>query len=230
MDKLFRGFQVALDLNKLALAAAGILIMAFGWWLLAFSSRPAKAPSRRNGPVPMRPGQQRRGRAWNQFKQERDHWNLMREAAGILGDPRAGTSVPTDLIDSLDEYKAYQDAQKAYLASAAQFIRAKGADRRGGRGIECSEEGASRCRRRESRSRSEEANGSRQQPNKYATGELRQILQVTSFSLTFRYFRYFPLPTAGLIHQALLTVPVELICCNLNFLSTSPRGCMGTGD
>ena len=36
-----------------------------------------------------------------------------------------GASGPTDLIDSLDEYKAYQDAQKAYLASAAQFIGAE---------------------------------------------------------------------------------------------------------
>ena len=33
--ELFRGFQVALDLNKLALAAAGILVTEFGWWLLA---------------------------------------------------------------------------------------------------------------------------------------------------------------------------------------------------
>lgn len=33
--ELFRGFQVALDPKKLLLAAAGILVMAFGWWLLA---------------------------------------------------------------------------------------------------------------------------------------------------------------------------------------------------
>ena len=32
---LFQGFRVALDPNKLVLAAAGILLMAFGWWLLA---------------------------------------------------------------------------------------------------------------------------------------------------------------------------------------------------
>ena len=34
--ELFRGFQVALDLNKLLLAAAGILLMWFGWLLLAW--------------------------------------------------------------------------------------------------------------------------------------------------------------------------------------------------
>src|SRR5205814_6134491 len=32
--ELFRGFQLALDLNKLLLAAAGIPVMAFGWCLL----------------------------------------------------------------------------------------------------------------------------------------------------------------------------------------------------
>src|SRR5438105_2676070 len=32
---IFQGFRVALDFNKLVLAAAGIVVMAFGWWLLA---------------------------------------------------------------------------------------------------------------------------------------------------------------------------------------------------
>jgi hypothetical protein len=32
---LFQGFRVAMDLNKLLLAAGGILVMAFGWWVLA---------------------------------------------------------------------------------------------------------------------------------------------------------------------------------------------------
>ena len=61
--ELFRGFQVALDLNKLALAAAGILVMAFGWWLLAvlFTAGEA-AVQRRTGPAPTSPQQQRRGR------------------------------------------------------------------------------------------------------------------------------------------------------------------------
>src|SRR5262249_10330174 len=31
--ELFRGFQVALDPKKLLLAAAGIVVMSFGWWL-----------------------------------------------------------------------------------------------------------------------------------------------------------------------------------------------------
>ena len=33
--EIFQGFRVALDFNKLLLAAAGILVMAFGWWLFS---------------------------------------------------------------------------------------------------------------------------------------------------------------------------------------------------
>src|SRR5216684_4296501 len=32
---IFQGFRVALDVNKLLLAALGILVMAFVWWILA---------------------------------------------------------------------------------------------------------------------------------------------------------------------------------------------------
>ena len=34
--ELFRGFQIALDPNKLFLAAIGIFLMALAWWFLAF--------------------------------------------------------------------------------------------------------------------------------------------------------------------------------------------------
>jgi hypothetical protein len=42
--KIFGGFRVALDPKKLLLAAAGILVMSIGWWLLAclfYNTRPA---------------------------------------------------------------------------------------------------------------------------------------------------------------------------------------------
>jgi hypothetical protein len=47
--ELFRGFQVALDPKKLLLAAAGLVVMALGWWLLAVifwssHAKPAPAP------------------------------------------------------------------------------------------------------------------------------------------------------------------------------------------
>ena len=98
--ELFRGFQVALDLNKLVLAAAGILVMAFGWWLLALLFRAGETGRRRTWPGNLRaPTTTAISKAWDQFRQDRDHWNLMHETAG-LGDPddRVG---PIDLIDSL---------------------------------------------------------------------------------------------------------------------------------
>jgi hypothetical protein len=119
--ELFRGFQVALDLNKLALAAAGIVVMALGWWLLALLFRAgesAQAPQKPETYAAKNSGDERKG--WEQFRQERDHWNLMHETAG-LGTPGARVE-PTDLIDSYEEYLGYQNAVKAYDASAGEFI------------------------------------------------------------------------------------------------------------
>ena len=61
--EIFQGFRIALDFNKLILAAAGILVMAIGWWLLAnifnysrpefdnknYPPRRSPAPTNRNG-------------------------------------------------------------------------------------------------------------------------------------------------------------------------------------
>jgi hypothetical protein len=122
--ELFRGFQVALDLNKKDLAAAGIVVMALGWWLLALLFRAGEsdqAPQKPESYAARNNGDERKG--WEQFRQERDHWNLMHESAG-LGAPGARVE-PTDLIDSYDEYLGYQKAVKAYDASAEQFISAE---------------------------------------------------------------------------------------------------------
>ena len=113
--ELFRGFQVALDLNKLALAAAGILVMAFGWWLLAllFSAGESKAPPQWPGAYLDRKEFSNNPRAaWDQFRQDRDHWNLMHEAAD-LGGPRVRMT-PSDVIDSYDEQVAYDAAVHQY--------------------------------------------------------------------------------------------------------------------
>ncbi len=116
--ELFRGFQVALDLNKLALAAAGILVMAFGWWLLAllFSAGESKTPPQWPGAYLDRKefANNPRG-AWDMFRQDRDHWNLMHEAAD-LGGPRVRMT-PSDVIDSYDEQVAYETAVQQYEAS-----------------------------------------------------------------------------------------------------------------
>src|SRR5438067_1119041 len=94
--QLFRGFWIALDPKKLLLAAMGILIMAIGWYLLAvvfFASR-AK-PDWASGDYPPvnydpdpREGEQR---AWNAFKQDRNSWNLLYEAAGVPSGTRGKT-------------------------------------------------------------------------------------------------------------------------------------------
>ena len=116
--ELFRGFQVALDLNKLALAAAGILVMAFGWWLLAllFSAGESKSPPQWSDAYLARKefANNPRG-AWDQFRQDRDHWTLMHEAAGV-GDPRQRLA-PTDRIDGYDEWLNYDAAVQGFDAS-----------------------------------------------------------------------------------------------------------------
>jgi hypothetical protein len=115
--ELFRGFQVALDLNKLLLAAAGILVMAFGWWLLAviFSANFKDTP-----PIPGEskysnlnlPGddEQKAKKSWEYFKRDRDEWNLMREAAGV-GKPDQVIEV-YDLANSRREFEEVDAALK----------------------------------------------------------------------------------------------------------------------
>src|SRR5262249_22666331 len=105
--ELFRGFQIALDLNKLLLAAGGILVTAFGWWLLAviFSTAYDKSP-------PAWPGNyktkakgandaEKDANAWRAFKADRDSWNLMHRSAGLSDEPMLVE--PEDLADTPDE-------------------------------------------------------------------------------------------------------------------------------
>ncbi|HTU16634.1 MAG TPA: hypothetical protein VMG10_01115 [Gemmataceae bacterium] len=101
--ELFRGFQVAFDLNKLLLAAAGILVMAFGWWLLAVVFR--NIPRDYTDVPPDWPGNYKVEKGgWEQFKRDRDGWNLLHETAG-LGTPGQKVQV-LDLAESPDEYDA----------------------------------------------------------------------------------------------------------------------------
>jgi hypothetical protein len=94
--ELFRGFQVAFDLKKLVLATAGILLMAFGWWLWAvifFSQSKPKweqpkyaeiakryAPKSEEDAKAIEERQQKE--AWDTFKDDRDKWNILLGAAG----------------------------------------------------------------------------------------------------------------------------------------------------
>src|ERR1700722_5778035 len=75
--ELFRCFKVAVDPNKLLLAAAGIFLMAVGWWLLAglfgvgYDNKPPAWPANYKN--------------WKVYKAARENWNLMHETAGVGG-------------------------------------------------------------------------------------------------------------------------------------------------
>jgi hypothetical protein len=103
--ELFRAFQVALDLNKLLLAAAGIAVMALGWWVLAliFSIGEDKVP-------PDWPGafQANNAQDWAEFRKKRQHWNLMNEAVGLKPDAQFEVK---DVAETLDEYNRFADVQ-----------------------------------------------------------------------------------------------------------------------
>lgn len=98
--EIFRGFQIALDPKKLILAAAGMLLMALGWWVLAalfYSTR--TEPTSDNNPDAY-PNQQA-------FEAARDHrrkWLLLHQAAG--NSPR-DLSKPDalDLANNPEDYK-----------------------------------------------------------------------------------------------------------------------------
>jgi hypothetical protein len=99
--ELFRGFQVALDPNKLLLAAAGILAMTVGWVGLSavfslgyqryafeteFKNRPGKSPDD----------------AYKEYRDWLKHWNLMHETANVGGDKAVYEL--GDVAESFDEY------------------------------------------------------------------------------------------------------------------------------
>jgi hypothetical protein len=103
--ELFRGFQVALDINKLLLAAAGILAMALGWWLLALVFSATKSSS----PPTWVPDSSKTDQGWADFRAERHNWNLMHQAANLAkGSDRPRYEVQ-DIAETLDEYEYFKD-------------------------------------------------------------------------------------------------------------------------
>ena len=125
---IFRGFWVAIDPKKLLLAAAGILVMAFGWWLLATifyntSHKPSWSESRyapaayqqKDDPDPQAAAELRAFRA---LKRDRDRWNLLHEAAGT-------TPELIEAEDIAETPKEFDDAQKQ-LAKGAPEVQLNG--------------------------------------------------------------------------------------------------------
>lgn len=111
---LFQAFRIALDPNKLVLAACGILAMALGWWLLAliFSAAkptwPDKYPSADYGKKDD-PEAVKKQLAWDRFKRDRARWNLLHEMRAPADSPE--TWEIEDLADTLDEYDRLQAAR-----------------------------------------------------------------------------------------------------------------------
>src|SRR5579871_1342227 len=100
--ELFRGFQVAIDFRKLLLAAAGILAMAFGWWVLALIFYGSRTKPEWPGKYLAAAGDDKKNEAFGEFKSDREKWNLLHKAAAPA-DSRDTTDVG-DVAESLDEY------------------------------------------------------------------------------------------------------------------------------
>src|SRR5262245_14994667 len=80
---LFQGFRVALDLNKLLLAAGGILITAIVWLVLAWIFYSLSPKPTWGGTYESAYGDQ----AWAHFKSDLQAWNVMHAAAGPVDPP-----------------------------------------------------------------------------------------------------------------------------------------------
>jgi hypothetical protein len=120
---LFQGFRVALDPNKLVLAAAGILAMALGWWVLsvAFDAMQGKKPNVGDWPnladFKGNTDEERQAERWKKFKEEREKWHVMHRAAGPPFPDEAQRQQfaydAGDLADSQAEYDALNKAASA---------------------------------------------------------------------------------------------------------------------
>ncbi len=104
--ELFRGFHLALDPGKLLLAAGGILVMAFGWWVLsqifgALTVGSAVQPAWPGSYISQAGGEgdEAKQKAWEQFHRDRSEWNLMHETANAGSLPPGETQLVWEVQD-----------------------------------------------------------------------------------------------------------------------------------
>jgi hypothetical protein len=110
---IFQGFRVALDPNKLLLAAGGILAMSLGWWVLAQIFADRTPPAWEGDYVSNARGEdqaQQRQNGWKAFKKDLRHWNLHHEACGSPSSDAKWTA--EDLADSPEEVDRLNAAAK----------------------------------------------------------------------------------------------------------------------
>jgi hypothetical protein len=132
--KLFSGFRVALDPKKLLLAAAGILVMAAGWYVLSVAYYGMRGPKpdwsdyeANLGNYAGEKPDEKRDNAWRDFKQARRNWNLMYRMAAPLPNLEEGAAprgeTYYDDADLADTRKEYQDIQTAKTKIEGQLKR-----------------------------------------------------------------------------------------------------------
>ncbi|MCI0377492.1 MAG: hypothetical protein L0215_07795, partial [Gemmataceae bacterium] len=108
--KLFTTFKVALDVKKLLLAAAGIVAMALGWWLLSVVFYGV-----RSKPDPLAYNWEKMSEAekkstFTSLKNARDRWNLLYEMAAPA--PSSSKDIPrADALDLAKDYEEFVEIQ-----------------------------------------------------------------------------------------------------------------------
>lgn len=99
--ELFRAFQIALDLNKLLLAAGGIVTMTLGWSILSLVFA---AGYDKTAPIWSQSEEKSRtAQDYAEHREKRQAWNLMHEAAGVGS--RDERYAVEDFAETLEEYQ-----------------------------------------------------------------------------------------------------------------------------
>lgn len=126
---IFRGFRIALNPKSLLLAAAGILLMALGWWLLAviFSGIRGKPIWPSDYPTvdyQAAPGEDVSpdDKAWEAFKLDRSRWSLLYEAAGRVPDPLDISDFAQTRKEYLQLEKQFEPGKTVYEINGRKYI------------------------------------------------------------------------------------------------------------
>lgn len=103
--RLFGVFKVALDYKKLLLAAAGILVMAFGWWLLSVLAWSLSGPVPKWDESRYVTNNLPKEEGWKNFKDDRQRWNFLYRMAGPTDPDAALRPDEADVADTLNDYE-----------------------------------------------------------------------------------------------------------------------------